>query len=221
MANTGKIAIISKKHEESEGKKDKRKLKEKIQIDVIADQSLSNYYFPKVGDLVIGKIKNKYAFSYDLDIGAYSIATLDALEFDGATKKNKPNLEVNMIVYCRIKSVDKFSRPELSCISPLHKKSWTSGESYFGHMTGGFLIEASKKLIAYLQTKKCYLLSQLGQIFAFEIIVGFNGKVWVDCKKSMQNLVYIINCIKNGDEYIEDKSKVDKLMKSIRESQQN
>lgn len=168
-------------------------MKEKVHIDVFPDQALSNYYFPKSGDLVLGRITNKFAFSYEVDIGAYSTATLDALEFDGATKKNKPNLEVNSLIYCRILSTDRFSRPTLSCISPVHKKSWTSGESYFGPIKGGFLLECSKKLISYLQSKKCYLLATLGQLFEFEIIVGFNGRVWVNSKKSVQNLVYLIN----------------------------
>lgn len=113
-----------------------------------------SYYYPKVGDLVIGKVVSKYAFSYDLDIGAYSAAVLDALEFDGATKRNKPNLDINALVYCRVKAVDKFSRPVLSCVSPVHKKAWTTGESYFGQLKQGFLCEVSKKLVKYLQTKK-------------------------------------------------------------------
>ena len=154
IANTGKVTIVTnKKQEESKERKDQRKLKEKVHIDVYPDQSLSNYYFPKVGDMVLGKITNKFAFSYEVEIGAYCQANLDALEFDGATKKNKPNLDVNSLVYCRIKSVDRFSRPILSCISPIHHKSWASGESYFGPVEGGFLLECSKKLIRYLQGK--------------------------------------------------------------------
>mmetsp|Transcript_5 Transcript_5/g.7 ORF Transcript_5/g.7 Transcript_5/m.7 type:complete len:152 (+) Transcript_5:13-468(+) len=112
VAITGKLAIVKKKQDEDNAKG--RKLKDKIQIDVFCDQSLSNYYYPKVGDLVIGKIVTKFAFAYDLDIGAYANGTLDAVEFDGATKKNRPNLDVGMLVYCRVKSVDKFSKPELS-----------------------------------------------------------------------------------------------------------
>lgn len=217
VANTGKVSIIKKNQKESKGgKRDDRKLKEKLQIDVLCDQSLSNYYYPKVGDLVIGKITSKFAFSYDVDINAYNDATLDALEFDGATRRNKPNLDSNMLVYCRVKAVDHFSKPVLSCISPIHKKAWTTGESYFGQLKGGYMCEASKKLLKYLQSKKCYLLNQLGELFEFEIIVGFNGRVWVNCKKGLQNLVVIINCINKGDEYIDDKKKVDKLIEHIR-----
>ena len=103
---------------------------------------------------MIGKVVSKYAYSYELEIGAYCPAVLDALEFDGATKKNKPNLDINALVYCRVKAVDKFSRPVLSCMSPVHKKGWSTGESYFGPLKGGFLCEISKKLVKYLQTKK-------------------------------------------------------------------
>ena len=160
-------------------------------------QSLSNYYYPKVGDLVIGKVvgihMGQSSFSqkaslasfasYEVDIGAYSLAALGDLEFEGATKRNKPKLDNNTLVYCRVKGVDHFSKPTLTCISPVHKKSWETGESYFGQLKGGFLCEISHRLSKYLQAKSCYLLSQLGTLFAFEIVVGFNGKVWVNAKQ--------------------------------------
>ena len=60
VAVTGKMCIL-KKQEEGKEKRDSRKLKDKIHIDVLCDQSLSNYYYPKVGDMVIGKIVTKYA----------------------------------------------------------------------------------------------------------------------------------------------------------------
>jgi len=220
-AATGTINVSVKKVKESKGKRSSKEEKDKVQVDVYADQALSNYYFPKVGDMVIGKVIAKYAFSYELDINCYSSATLDALEFDGATKRNKPSLDVNTLVYCRVKSIDHLTRPELSCISPVHKKAWTSGESYFGELKGGYLCEITLRTINYLQTKKCYLLNELGQLFQFEIIVGFNGRVWVNCKNSIQNLVVIINCITQAEDFIGDTKKVDKLISRIRRTIMN
>ena len=95
--------------------------KPKVTLDIANNQSLSSFYLPKVGDMIIGRIVSKFAFSYELDINSYSTGVLDSLEFDGATKRNKPNLEINSLVYCRVKSINKYSKPVLSCISPMHK----------------------------------------------------------------------------------------------------
>ena len=143
----------SSKESKSKPKKGEKSEKAKMQVDCLPSQSLSNYYYPKQGDMVIGKIIQKYAFSYDVDINAYSLAVLDALEFDGATKRNKPNLELNTLIYCRVKAIDPLAKPELTCISPIHKKSWTSGESYFGPLKEGFLCEVPTRVREYLQTK--------------------------------------------------------------------
>ena len=170
LASTGVLSITTKSKEDA-GKSSKN-AKDKVIIDVENDQGLSSYYFPKVGDMIIGKVINKYAFSYELDINAYTYGNLDALEFDGATKRNRPNLEPNTLVYCRVKELCKHNKPILSCISPVHKKAWTTGESYFGPLKEGYLCEVTKKQIKYLQDKNCELLNKLGEMFEFEIITG-------------------------------------------------
>ena len=105
----------------SKTREDSKNSKPKVTLDIANNQSLSSFYLPKVGDMIIGRIVSKFAFSYELDINSYSTGVLDSLEFDGATKRNKPNLEINSLVYCRVKSINKYSKPVLSCISPMHK----------------------------------------------------------------------------------------------------
>ena len=46
---------------------------------------------------MIGVIQKRGGFSYDVDIKASSIAKLGVLEFEGATKRSKPRLEVLLI----------------------------------------------------------------------------------------------------------------------------
>ena len=49
---------------------------------------------PATGELVVGVIIARHAEGYRVDIGAAQMATLDALAFEGATKRSKPNLKV-------------------------------------------------------------------------------------------------------------------------------
>lgn len=44
-------------------------------------------------------------------------ATLGGLEFDGATKRNKPNLKVGSVVFCRLLEYSKHTGGKLSCIN--------------------------------------------------------------------------------------------------------
>ena len=55
-------------------------------------------------------IKNKTSDYYILDIGGSNEAILSVLDFEGATKKSKPILEVGQIVYCRVLENNKFMR---------------------------------------------------------------------------------------------------------------
>jgi exosome complex RNA-binding protein Rrp4 len=76
--------------------------------------------------------------------------------------------------------VNKHYKPVLTCIHPTLKKNFDSGEAYFTELKGGYLIEATQKLVTYLLSDHCHLLESLGDLFEFKINVGFNGRVWVD-----------------------------------------
>jgi len=47
-----------------------------------------------VDDLIIGMIKRRGGGFYEVDIGSPTVARLGVLEFEGATKRTKPRLEV-------------------------------------------------------------------------------------------------------------------------------
>ena len=52
-------------------------------------------YTPARGERVVGVIAQTGAKQYRVDIGAHSLASLPELSFEGATKRNKPNLQVH------------------------------------------------------------------------------------------------------------------------------
>ncbi len=52
-------------------------------------------YAPAKGDPVVGVITERYAENYHVHIHAAFPAQLPALAFEGATRRNKPNLQVH------------------------------------------------------------------------------------------------------------------------------
>lgn len=56
-------------------------------------------YVPAQDDMVIGVVKEKHADNFKVDIGSASVSTLPALSFEGATKKNRPPLQVSEDIY--------------------------------------------------------------------------------------------------------------------------
>jgi exosome complex component RRP40 len=55
---------------------------------------------PAVGEPVIGIIVARHAEGYRVDIGASQMASLEALAFEGATKRSKPKLKVRYCLPC-------------------------------------------------------------------------------------------------------------------------
>ena len=53
-----------------------------------------------LGDMVIGIITGKLGESFKVDIGSYLPAQLSFYAFEGATKKNKPDLKVSALAMC-------------------------------------------------------------------------------------------------------------------------
>lgn len=51
-------------------------------------------YIPAQGEPVVGVVIARHAEGYRVDIGSSQSASLDALAFEDATKRNKPDLKV-------------------------------------------------------------------------------------------------------------------------------
>jgi exosome complex component RRP40 len=71
--------------------------------------------------MIIGIIRDTHAENYKVDIGGAHYANLSTLGFEGATKKNRPNLHVGDLIYARVVLANKDMEPELQCISARNK----------------------------------------------------------------------------------------------------
>lgn len=46
------------------------------------------------------------------------------MDFEGATKKNKPNISNGQWLYSRVTELNHYLKGKLSCINPASKKEW-------------------------------------------------------------------------------------------------
>jgi exosome complex RNA-binding protein Rrp4 len=60
---------------------------------------------------VVGIVEDRMGEYYRVNIFGSSTALLPILAFDGATKRNKPNLKPGALVYSRMAVADKVSPP--------------------------------------------------------------------------------------------------------------
>lgn len=146
----------------------------------------SKRYVANRNENVIGVVVGKAGDSFRVDIGTSEPATLSYLAFEGATKKNKPNISNGDVVYAKIVTASKDMEPELVCVDAYGKKSG------LGQLTGddghGFLFSVPLHLVRKLLSHDSVLLQKLGETLKFEIAIGMNGRIWVranECKETI------------------------------------
>ncbi|EXJ77663.1 hypothetical protein A1O3_09892 [Capronia epimyces CBS 606.96] len=178
-------------------------------------------YIPKPGDLVIAQFRASSTDYFHLFINAHSPqAILPQLAFEGATKKTRPQLKANDLVYAKVVSAQKNMDIELSCVNPSTGKAEPDG---LGPLTGGMVFDVSPGLANRLLKKQNVLaMDDLGARLqgGFEIAVGRNGKVWVDCPEAgVKGICAVGWCLRQMDETDlgekEQKKLVNKIMAEI------
>eukprot|EP00949_MAST-11_sp_MAST-11-sp1_P004899 g4899.t1 len=157
-------------------------------------------YTPKRGDVVIGTICARMGLAgYKVEIHARCPAMLPALAFDGATKRNHPNLPVGTLIHARVNVDDPHTEPQLTCCAEegQQKKDWMSGEAIYGRLEGGVSIRCGAVLSRAMLQPQCAVLDALAASLQFELAVGANGVAWV-CAESRKDTIIIVNAIKNS-----------------------
>lgn len=124
---------------------------------VRASISNSIQYVPSPQESVIGIVIARSGESWRVDIGSAHPASLDSLAFEGANKRNKPNLkvrpvflppllppyisQVGTLLYARVSLAHKDMEPELECFDAQTRKA-----EGFGELKGGFLVKCSLQM---------------------------------------------------------------------------
>lgn len=137
----------------------------------------SGGYVPYAGDLVIATVSGSAAENFNCTLSPHTpIATLPHLAFEGATKKTRPQLVPNSLVYCRVASVGKDMPVELTCVDP----STGKGEG-LGLLKSGMVFKISLGMARRMLARGgIVLLEVFGSKVGFEVTVGRNGLVLVD-----------------------------------------
>jgi len=169
-------------------------------------------YIAAAGDWVLGVIVEKHHDGYRIDIGEDKPARLPALSFEGATKRNKPNLEIGTLMYCTVVMANKHMETELSCISPFVKKEWVTGQTLFGPVKNGYSFKCSLRLARSLMQPKNYVLHCLGELLKYELAIGLNGQVWVNAGSELE--IILITCAIKNSEFMKD-TDVEKMVEII------
>lgn len=175
-------------------------------------------YIPTVNDLIIAQVQRSSQDFFHCIITPHApFAVLGQLAFEGASKKTRPNLKQGDLVYARVLSVGvgAGTEVELTCVNPATGKAEPGG---LGLLSGGMVFDISTGLAARLmkassssssaEAASVVILEELGKKFeskgGFEIAVGRNGKVWVDCSGSgdiaIKITIAIGRCLKELDQ---------------------
>jgi len=152
-------------------------------------------YVAVKGDNVIGIVTNTGGDVFRIDIGTSEYASLSYLAFEGATKRNRPNIKVGDLVFAKLLVASKGVEPELVCIDG---KGRSSGLGVLPE--GGFVINIPSYMARRLLANNSSLLKSLGNPLPYEIAVGLNGRVWLKCR-SIKETLDISNIITNMEQY--------------------
>ena len=166
-------------------------------------------YRPHVEDRVIGIVEDRVAGDgaggdiYRVNIGGPHPALLSNLSFEGATKRNKPNLSTGMLLYARIQTCPQSMDPTLSCQLGPHdggvaRKDWMTNEGTYGELKGGTCRKISLGLARELLDPRNVVLKELGRHLGFELCIGVNGLLWIHSSRP-EYTILIQNAIINSE----------------------
>ncbi|EIM85950.1 exosome complex exonuclease RRP40 [Stereum hirsutum FP-91666 SS1] len=156
-------------------------------------ESNARRYVPAPQESVVGVVTGRMGEGFRVDIGGAHNASLDALAFEGASRRNRPALKVGSVVYARVSLAHKDMEPELECFDAQTRKA-----EGFGELKGGFLTRCSLKMCRQLLDPDYFLLPMLGSRFPLDAAVGVNGRVWVSAKEVKQTIA-VTRCIEAAD----------------------
>lgn len=142
--------------------------------------SYQKRYIPARGDNIIGTVVQKAGDIFRVDVGGSCTASLSYLSFEGATKKNRPLVQVGDVVYAKMLVASKDMEPEIVCVDSSGKKN------RLGVLTDGYLFTCSINLVRKILNPNCPLLESLKNEWPFEMAAGMNGKIWIKSNSSKE-----------------------------------
>ncbi|XP_037025103.1 exosome complex component RRP40 [Bradysia coprophila] len=161
--------------------------------------SYQKRYIPCRGETVIGTVTQKAGDIYRVDIGASEPACLPYLAFEGATKKNRPDVNVGDLVFAKLLNASKDYESELICVNSYGQKH------KLGALTGGFVFNCSINLVRRLLNENGNVLRAIQKEIQvpLEIVIGMNGRVWIN-GKNPRDIIAVANAILAAEDISEE-----------------
>jgi exosome complex component RRP40 len=183
-------------------------------------------YRPHLEDRVIGVVEDRVASDgaggdiYRVNIGGSHPALLSNLDFEGSTKRNKPNLQTGVLLYARVQITPPSMDPTLSCQLGPHdggipRKDWMTNEGTYGELKGGTCKKIPLGLARELLDPRNVVLQELSKSVSFEVCIGVNGWLWVHSPRP-EYTILIQNAILNSQVLTE--AQVRGMVKSLVET---
>ena len=118
---------------------------------------------------------------------------LKPLEFDGATKRNKPNLKHGDTLFVRVEK-EGDGVAWCTCKSRSGQgKDWVTAETDYGVLQKGVVVRAPEQMKAF-----SYAADEQGKVF--EVAVGRNGWCWVRGDEEVEKGVYRVGTLEDAKE---------------------
>ena len=178
-------------------KQNKEKIEQSEINQIIPTMYYGNYYSPKENDIVIGIISQKSYETYRVNILASKEASLNSIDFQGATRKTKPNLIVGDVIFAKVEKENKFSNAILTCKTNTNSKGWSSGESTYGELKGGKLYEYNRYLCLKLLDNKDFIHRLKECVNKLLLKIGYNGRIWIKTE-NITDTPKVFQAIKEG-----------------------
>lgn len=140
-------------------------------------QTAKKRYIPVKGDLVLGVVTHKHPEYYRVDINAPELATLSAMAFESATKRNRVTVNIGDLIYAKVSVALDDLEPELVCVNLRTGKSDGMGVINCPTYSCSTIInlQAARKALS----NDCSFAKELGSRCSFEWCIGLNGRIWV------------------------------------------
>ncbi len=181
-----------------------------IYDDTVRVIPLAGKYFPKINDLVIGKVKSHTSLSWELDINSCYVGFLPASDvfgrdFSAHADELTSKLDKGDLVAARIANFDRTRDPLI-----------TIADRDLGKIESGELVEISASKVPRLIGKRGTMIQIIEVATGATVTIGQNGWVVVSCENS-GGLLKAIKAIRMVDEQAHIANLTDRI-KSMLES---
>ncbi|MEK6907397.1 MAG: exosome complex RNA-binding protein Rrp4 [Nanoarchaeota archaeon] len=169
---------------------------------------LAGRYFPKVDDVVIGKVVDIGFYGWSVDIGSAYPATLsirEATEFIDRGENLTKYYDYGDIIAAKVVRATRYNSIDITTKGPGLKK-----------LTGGKIIEVTPSKVPRMIGKQGSMISMIKESTGCNLLIGQNGRVWVK-GTSIENENLVTKTIMK----IEEESHIDGLTDKIKKLLEN